>query len=99
MIGQQQGTEWGYYGYDALGSTRQLTDANGLVSYSANFDPYGNPLEQFGSLQTNLGFTGEMTDPSGLLYLRARYTNPSLGMFLTRDPVEGVLTVSYPQRL
>ncbi|MEO8609210.1 MAG: RHS repeat-associated core domain-containing protein [Chloroflexota bacterium] len=29
VIGQQQGTDWSYFGYDALGSVRQLTDASG----------------------------------------------------------------------
>ena len=58
---------------------------------SCRTDPYGNPLEQFGTLTTSLGFTGEYTDPSGQLYLRARYANPSTGTFLTRDPFEGVM--------
>ncbi|MEO8609368.1 MAG: RHS repeat-associated core domain-containing protein [Chloroflexota bacterium] len=62
-----------------------------MASYTANYDPYGSPLEQFGTGTgtTNLGFTGEQTDPSGLLYLRARYVNLSTGTFLTRDPVQG----------
>lgn len=38
---------------------------------------------------TNLGFTGEQTDPSGLQYLRARYYDPRTAMFLSRDPSIG----------
>jgi len=38
-----------------------------------------------------LGFTGETTDASGLLYLRARYLNAATGTFLTTDPVYGVV--------
>jgi len=91
MIGQQAGANWSYFGYDGLGSVRQVTNSTGVVGYSANYDPYGNPLEQFGTLPTHLGFTGEYTDPSGLLYLRARYANPSTGTFLTRDPFEGYM--------
>ncbi len=30
-------------------------------------------------------------DPNGLIYLRSRFYHPDLGMFLSRDPVEGVL--------
>jgi len=91
VIGQQAGANWTYFGYDGLGSVRQVTNSAGTIGYSANYDPYGNPLEQFGTLPTNLGFTGEYNDPSGLLYLRARYANPSIGTFLTRDPFDGYM--------
>ncbi len=30
-------------------------------------------------------------DPNGLIYLRLRFYHPGLGLFLSRDPVEGVL--------
>jgi RHS repeat-associated protein len=49
------------------------------------------PIEQSGAGITSLGFTGEYTDPSGLLYLRARYMNPSTATFLTKDPFEGIM--------
>jgi len=91
VIGQQQGANWSYFGYDGLGSVRQVTNSAGTIGYSANYDPYGTPLEQFGTLPTNLGFTGEYTDPSGQLYLRARYANPSTGTFISRDPFEGYM--------
>jgi RHS repeat-associated protein len=57
----------------------------------ANYDPYGLPLELSGDFNTSLGFTGEMTDPSRLVYLRARYMSSQMGMFLTKDPFEGVM--------
>jgi RHS repeat-associated protein len=34
-------------------------------------------------------FTGEQTDANGLVYLRARYYHPELGVFTALDPVEG----------
>ena len=48
-------------------------------------------FEQAGVTAPTFGFTGEQTDPSGLVYLRARYMNPQLGMFLSKDPVAGVM--------
>ncbi|MCU0498860.1 MAG: hypothetical protein MUF87_16025 [Anaerolineae bacterium] len=42
-----------------------------------------------GSAASNYGFTGEQTDPNGLIYLRVRYYQPSLGMFASLDPWEG----------
>ena len=32
-----------------------------------------------------------MTDPTGLQHLRARYYNPSLGIFTQQDPVQGIV--------
>jgi hypothetical protein len=40
---------------------RQSYDPTGALQFAANYDPYGNPFEQFG-LGGSLGFTGEMTD-------------------------------------
>jgi RHS repeat-associated protein len=34
-------------------------------------------------------FTGEMVDANDLVYLRARYYHPGLGMFTGLDPLEG----------
>jgi RHS repeat-associated protein len=69
---------------------RQSYDPTGALMFAASYDPYGIPFEQFG-LGGSLGFTGEMTDANGLQYLRARYYNPALGTFLSRDPVMGMV--------
>jgi RHS repeat-associated protein len=91
IIGQQRDTDWSYFAYDALGSVRMMTGAGGGVTNRSNYDPYGVPIEQSGVAITSLGFTGQYTDPSGLLYLRARYANLSTATFLTMDPVQGVV--------
>jgi RHS repeat-associated protein len=44
----------------------------------------------FTDLPTEFGFTGEQTDSTNdLVYLRARYMNPRLGIFGSLDPFEG----------
>ncbi|MGJ3237163.1 MAG: RHS repeat-associated core domain-containing protein [Anaerolineae bacterium] len=48
-------------------------------------DRYGNPT---GSLPLDFGFTGEQTDENGSVFLRARYYEPSLGVFNALDPME-----------
>jgi RHS repeat-associated protein len=65
------------------------SEVKGVIDY----DPYGVVTRREGPLvdTVKLGFTGEMADVSGLMYLRSRYMNPATGMFLTRDPVEGTL--------
>jgi RHS repeat-associated protein len=74
-----------YFMTDALGSVRQLTDAQGEITLANAYDPYGSLAQNVGGAQTSYGFTGEFTDPSGMVYLRARYYMPNDGRFLTRD--------------
>jgi RHS repeat-associated protein len=83
----QYDTAWSYYLPDRLGSTRQLVDPTGALMLGQTFDPFGNVLEQTGPGQSVFGYTGEQTDPAGLVYLRARYYDPGVGRFLTADSV------------
>jgi RHS repeat-associated protein len=77
---------------DGLGSVRHLTDAGGTVILSRSYDAYGNVRLTIGMGATRLGYTGEMQDPaSGLVYLRARHYQPTLGRFLQRDSFDGFI--------
>jgi RHS repeat-associated protein len=84
-IGEAQPDGWMYHLPDALGSVRQLVDPPGGISLARSYEPFGSPLDFAGGLTSSYGFTGEWTDTSGLLHLRARYYIPSQGCFLTRD--------------
>ena len=84
-----------FYHYDGLGSIIALTDAAGKPQAAYAYDAWGNPLL---TVTDNVGtknkfrFTGEALDPgTQLYYLRARYYDPSVGRFITRDPVRGNL--------
>lgn len=88
IVAQQSDAAWAYFLYDGLGSVRGLSDSHGALFNNLSYDPYGVPYHT--ASETPLGFTGEHTDPNGRLYLRARYYAPPHGLFLTRDPVEGV---------
>ncbi|MEP7286935.1 MAG: RHS repeat-associated core domain-containing protein, partial [Chloroflexota bacterium] len=52
---------------------------------------FGEVYGTTGTSQTTFGFTGEPTDANGLVNLRARYYNPTLGVFPSRDPLEGAV--------
>jgi RHS repeat-associated protein len=84
-IGQYAGTTAEYLLGDALGSVRQLADASGNVTLAKGYEPYGEVLGSAGNTTTAYGFTGERTDNNGLIYLRARYYNPTVGRFTTMD--------------
>ena len=84
-ISQQSGVTPEYFLGDALGSVRQMTDQAGAITYSRSYDPYGVVTTIGGASQSAYGFTGEQQDASGMVYLRARYYNPDVARFLTRD--------------
>jgi RHS repeat-associated protein len=85
----QSSAAWEYLLPDALGSVRQIANANGYIIRTQDYEPYGSMLSSSGSGQSVYGFTGEERDQSGLIFLRARYLQPRLGIFLSRDPWSG----------
>jgi RHS repeat-associated protein len=76
---------------DHLGGVALITGSAGQVLDSIIYDPYGAVLERTASgAITPVGFTGGVADQwSGLLYLQARYYAPSLGRFVSPDPIVG----------
>lgn len=80
-----------YFHYDGLGSTRALSDENGAVAATFQYDAYGNMRQAGGTATTSYLFTGEQYDSSlGSYYLRARYYSPQLSRFLTMDTFPGL---------
>jgi RHS repeat-associated protein len=96
LLAQQSGA-WQYPLPDGLGSLRQWTDVGGQVTYAARYAPFGALLWQQGSAPGPWGFAGEMQDPTGLIYLRARWYDPAIGRFLTRDPFPGLAVLPSTQ--
>ena len=72
-IAQFSASETGYFLGDALNSVRQMTDEDGVVTLTRQYEPYGEMLSSTGSGVSMYGFDGEQTDATGLQYLRARY--------------------------
>ena len=85
----QNSTTWEYLLPDALGSVRQITNASGYIVLTKDYEPYGSVLNSSGSAASTYGFTGEERDQSGLIFLRARYMQPKLGIFTSHDPWSG----------
>ena len=85
----QNTTAWEYLLPDALGSVRQIVDGSGNVTLAKSYEPYGTVLTSTGTASSIFGYAGEQFDTTGLIYLRARYMNPMLGIFLSRDPWNG----------
>ncbi|NLX55672.1 MAG: RHS repeat-associated core domain-containing protein [Planctomycetaceae bacterium] len=67
-----------------------MVDVNGqiLSGQVFRYDAYGNRLDAATAL-TSLLYSGELTDSTGLQYLRARYYDPASGTFNRLDPFAG----------
>lgn len=77
---------WAFPLIDGLGSVRTVVDDSGSVVETHEYLPYGGLV---GNAPEDIGFTGEYTDPNGLVYLRARYYNPATATFMSRDSFAG----------
>ena len=87
-----------FYHTDGLGSTRAITDSVGLVTDRYTYDAFGVSLAQTGTSKNSYQFAGEQRDPqTGLGYLRARYYDPNLGRFISKDAEAGFSNDPYSQ--
>ena len=84
-----------YYHADRLRSTRLVTDDNKNIVSTITYRPFGGKYSEEGS--ENHLYTGKEKDSSGLYYYGARYYDPDLGRFITRDQKYG--KISQPQTL
>ena len=76
-----------FYLADALGSTLGLADINGNIQTQYTYDPFGATTSTGLPTSNTVGFTGREMDNTGLYYYRARYYEPSMGRFLSEDPI------------
>jgi RHS repeat-associated protein len=89
--------KWAYFHADAK-DNRALTDRAGVVSKRWEYDPFGQIRTQSGTAASDFGYVDEQRDgETGLINLRARYYDPALGRFLSRDSLTG--TASFSQSL
>ena len=82
---------WSHPAQDGLGSVRMEMEDLLEVVASGDYEPFGEKEDVQGTFGLPFGFTGEQTDGNGQVYLRARYYTPSIGVFPSLDPFEGVM--------
>jgi len=79
-------TQWFFA--DAQGSTVALVDSSGAVVGTYGYDTWGRTVTHTGAASTVMQYVGQITDAlTGLIYLRARYYDPTTAMFLSIDPL------------
>jgi len=85
------GSAVSYYLEDRLGSVVGLADAIQNVTDTFRYDAWGNLLQQQGTAAAPYQWLGEegyyLNPDAGLYLLGLRHYAPTLGRFLTRDPI------------
>ena len=79
-----------YLSRDGGGNTSSVSNLTGALDGTYEYDPWGkllNPIDPLGS-KAKYKFAGQEFDPAaGVYFMRARYYDPSVGQFLSRDPL------------
>ena len=86
---QSGSAQWAHFHQDAQ-NNRVLSDGGASASKRWEYDPFGVLRTQSGTASSDFQYAGEQKDAeTGLINLRARYYEPSLGRFISRDSVGG----------
>jgi RHS repeat-associated protein len=83
------------YHFDYRGSTVAITDMYGNVTDRFEYDTYGKMVSHVGDSFVIFGYNGRdgvVTDENGLIYMRARYYNPTLCRFVNADIIHGEIS-------
>ena len=73
---------------DHLGSVRDVVDDSGTVLGHLGYSAFGKVVAETGSVDTPIRFTSRIHDDGiDLAFFRARFYSPSLGRFISEDPV------------
>ena len=85
-----ENTEKMYYVTDMHGNVVQLLDESGNVTKTYEYDSFGNEVKPEKKDENPYRYCGEYYDKeTEEVYLRARYYEPSVGRFITRDTYTG----------
>ena len=88
-----------FYRYDIRGSVTTIVDGEGAVVKSYDYDEFGVTTSTGDAFFNEVTFTGSIADASGLLYMNARYYNPSTARFLSQDTYTGSAFDPWTQHL
>lgn len=77
-----------YYRTNFHGDVSALANSSGTATQTYKYDSFGNEWTESTSANP-FRYNGEYTDlSSGLIYLRNRYYDPSIGRFISEDPIK-----------
>jgi RHS repeat-associated protein len=81
-----EGAEYSFFLRDGLSSVATLATPSGTSVQERRYDAWGQP--EVGGERSGFSFTSREWEPAtGLYYYRARYYVPTLGRFMSEDPI------------
>ncbi len=87
-LAEGRGGTSGVYEQDGLGSVTSLSGSSGALADTYTYSAFGSLTASTGTLLNPFQYTGRDYDSeTGLRYNRARYYDPSIGRFLSEDPI------------
>ncbi|MDE2206994.1 MAG: RHS repeat-associated core domain-containing protein, partial [Armatimonadetes bacterium] len=88
-----------YPAFDGLGSARAETNSSGTATATQDFDAFGNTIASSGSTSSPYNFAGDWAYQSdgdaGLQHVGARYYDPQVGRFASRDSMLDQIPYAY----
>ena len=89
LVARQNSGVTEYYNFNGHGDTTSLTNANGVITTNYKYDAFGNQANASTTDTNPFRYAGEYFDgETGMIYLRARYYEPSTGRFISEDPIK-----------
>ena len=95
LIGEERINSFKTYHFDFRGSTVAITGINGNITDTFKYDTYGKQIERTGTSDVIFAYNGRdgvITEPNGLIYMRARYYSPEHRRFINADVVRGEIS-------
>ena len=87
-----------FYGFDGSGNTALVTNGAGAVANSYTYLPFGEKLTAVATIANPFTFGGEfgmMDAGAGQVFARGRQYDPSLGRFISEEPLWAATTNAY----
>ena len=84
-----------YWSKDHLGSVRDMTNSSGAIEDQRSYDAFGRATQIIGSLAADMQYAGYYLHARSDLSLAVfRQFNPSLGKWVSRDPIGEISTIN-----
>ena len=88
ILSQTAGTHTTFLHADISGNIAFASDASGNLVGTNRYTPYGNLISQMGAFNGRYMFSSKEWEPeAGLYYYGHRFYSPTLGRWLSRDPL------------
>jgi RHS repeat-associated protein len=88
VLAEESGASVQWFLADEQGTIKDVVDNTGAVIDHISYDSYGRIVNQTNPIELRFAYTGREWDgETGQYYYRARYYDPTVGAFISEDPL------------